>query len=64
MVYMAENKLHELNKPVTALYNRRTIITVEPTLQINERVIKDAEKIRKEHLKNLEAASRSKNIWE
>ncbi|MDO8341283.1 MAG: hypothetical protein Q7T59_04890 [Candidatus Woesebacteria bacterium] len=61
---MSENKLRELDKPVTALYNRRAIKTVEPTPQINEKIIKDAEKIHKEHLKNLETASRSKSIWE
>lgn len=61
---MSENKLKELDKPVTALYNHCAIKTVEPTPQINERIIKDAAKIRKVHLKNLEVASRSKTIWE
>ena len=37
---------------------------VKPTPETNERVIREAEKIRKIQLKNLQNASRAKTIWD
>lgn len=37
---------------------------VEPSPETNERVIKNAEKLRKEQLINLQKSSRAKTIWD